>query len=172
MNFPMEFGMTTKQDFNLDERFTLWKAPYTTALAVIAAQPGGLAAEMIASVKAAVEAREQFKSELMQSILMIEQDEANSFSERVSEEARNGSQFTADDMLAMAIGDVRAALTLLRKKADPTEMDEYRQMVLQRAELVANAGTEGGFLGIGGVRVADAEQRVIDEIRLAVNRVY
>lgn len=164
--------MTTKSAFDPEELYLLWKAPYTTSLAIIAAQPGGLAAEMFASVKAAVEARARFQSELLQAILEIEQDEVNAYSEKVTADARQRGALTADDVLVMAISDIRGALTLLREKAEANEIQEYQQMLLQRADSVAQAGKEGSFLGIGGVRVSEAEARVLAEIRLAVNRIH
>ena len=53
-----------------------------------------------------------------------------------------------------------AALT----KAMPEETAEYKQFVLTVAQRVAEAGKEGGFLGIGGTRVSAAETRAIQEI--------
>lgn len=164
--------MTTKSAFTPDELYLLWKAPYMTVLAVISAHPGGLASELIASIKATLEARELFHTELIQSILTIEQTDSDAFTEKVTSEARSRGQITTNDVLTMAIRDVRQAIALLRQKAEPAEVEEYQQMILERSDKVANAASEGGFLGIGGVRVSEAEQRVLDEIRLAVNRLH
>ena len=57
---------------------------------------------------------------------------------------------------------------LLAAKASATEAEEYRQWALSIAEKVANAATEGGFLGFGGERVTPAEKSLIDDIRKAL----
>lgn len=57
-----------------------------------------------------------------------------------------------------------AALT----KATPEESAEYKQFVMTVAQRVAEAGKEGGFLGIGGTRVSPAESKAIQEIGAAL----
>jgi hypothetical protein len=61
-----------------------------------------------------------------------------------------------------------AALT----KATPEEATEYRQLVMTVAQRVAEAGKEGGFMGIGGTRVSPAETKAIQEIRDAVGATF
>jgi len=50
-------------------------------------------------------------------------------------------------------------------KATADESAEYKQLVVKIAQRVAEAGTEGGFLGIGSVRVSPPELAAIQEIR-------
>ena len=164
--------MTHKTAFTPEELYLLWKAPNTISVAIMTAQPGGLFSEMVASVKSITAARGIYPSELMQSILTLEQSEVDGFSERIKTEAAERGAQTPDDMLAMAIADIRSALGVLRPKALPEEIQEYRQMLVEHAEKVAQAGKEGGFLGIGGVRVSEAEERILAEIRLAANRLH
>lgn len=64
--------------------------------------------------------------------------------------------------------DTRAAAAILAAKATASEAEEYRQWALSIAERVANAATEGGFLGFGGERVTPAEKSLIDDIRKAL----
>lgn len=162
--------MTEKTAFDDGECFQLWKAPLTASLAVIAAQPGGLFAEMAASVKFVVEARQTFTTELLQAVLAPDQEKAAAYTDRFSTDLRQMGQLDASAMLGLAVTDIRRALAVLRLKAEAEEIQEYKQMILQRAEKVAQAGKEGSFLGIGGVRVSEAEEQALAEIRLAVNR--
>jgi hypothetical protein len=57
-----------------------------------------------------------------------------------------------------------AALT----KATPEESAEYKLFVMTVAQRVAEAGKEGGFMGIGGTRVSPAETKAIQEIGAAL----
>src|SRR4029453_1608819 len=52
---------------------------------------------------------------------------------------------------------VKSAANLVARKGSPAEADAYRKMLADVAERAANASTEGGFLGFGGVRVRDKE---------------
>jgi hypothetical protein len=62
---------------------------------------------------------------------------------------------------------VRTATALVAAKGAPDEADAYRRMLVSVAEQAANASTEGGFLGFGGVRVSDKEQAFIAEVKAA-----
>lgn len=58
------------------------------------------------------------------------------------------------------------SLALLRAKgASEADIDTFKGMLYAVAEGVAEASKEGGFLGIGGVRVSEAEQSVLAQIR-------
>ncbi len=66
-----------------------------------------------------------------------------------------------------ALDQVKAATSVVAHKASSTEADAYRKMLVAVAEDAANAAKEGGFLGIGGVRVSAKERAFIDEISKA-----
>jgi hypothetical protein len=74
---------------------------------------------------------------------------------------------SAEKIRALTIEDCKAVAALLAAKASPQEASEYRQWALSVAEKVANAASEGGFLGFGGERVSDAEKQLIAQIRSA-----
>ncbi len=75
---------------------------------------------------------------------------------------------SAEGLRALMLEDTRAASTLLAAKASPAEASEYRQWALSLAEKVANASSEGGFLGFGGERVTAAEKALIDQVKSAL----
>jgi hypothetical protein len=59
-------------------------------------------------------------------------------------------------------------MSILESKATPADADAYKRFVMTVAQAVAEAHKEGGFLGIGGTRVSDAEEQALDEISLAL----
>jgi hypothetical protein len=67
----------------------------------------------------------------------------------------------AKDLALKACRDVAA---LLARKAPVAESEGFKRWLLTAAQWVAEASKEGGFLGIGGVRVSDAEQAALGEI--------
>jgi len=68
-------------------------------------------------------------------------------------------------LMSATVQAADAVETLLRTKASPTESQEYREWALAIAERVANASSEGGFLGFGGERVTAEERQFIDQLR-------
>lgn len=66
----------------------------------------------------------------------------------------------ATDVLERA----RAVTALLAAKAGPGEAAAYKHWLKGIAEQVVNAAKSGGFLGIGGEWVSDAERHFVDEL--------
>jgi hypothetical protein len=62
---------------------------------------------------------------------------------------------------------VKSAVDVVAKKGSPAEVDAYRNMLVGVARKSAEASTEGGFLGFGGVRVSSAEQAFMNEVKQA-----
>jgi hypothetical protein len=52
---------------------------------------------------------------------------------------------------------------LLAQKA-PEEAEGYKQWVYKAAQLSSEAAKEGGFLGMGGKRVTEAEAAALKEV--------
>jgi len=62
-----------------------------------------------------------------------------------------------------ALGVCRAVAALLGRKA-PGEAEGFERWLLATAQHTAEAAKEGGFLGIGGVQVSDAEKAALAEV--------
>jgi hypothetical protein len=72
---------------------------------------------------------------------------------------------TKESLKSSALEQVRSSISILNGKASQEESDAYRKMIYGVAERVANAASEGGFLGFGGTRVSSGEQGFLDELR-------
>jgi hypothetical protein len=59
---------------------------------------------------------------------------------------------------------LRGAVDTLNKKATPAESQGVREWLYQVAMNTASASKEGGFLGIGAVRVSDSEKAALQEL--------
>jgi len=68
---------------------------------------------------------------------------------------------------APATSLVREAVAAVSANS-PADVSEYGRLLVSVATQVAEASKEGGFLGIGGTRVSEPEQKAIDEIRALV----
>jgi hypothetical protein len=147
--------MTSRADFNAEEWATVVDGPIYAALRVIAASHGGRLRESLALGRAYQDARanhgaNELLDELLKSPPAIDADELRHAQSNIVE--------VAAQQLRTAIGMVGA----------PAETDSYKTFVMTVAQAVASAHTEGGFLGIGGKQISDAENQALDEISTAL----
>ena len=161
--------MTNRAAFTDDEWTLLRVTPSFVSVGVAAADPSGLFAsinEALAGAQAVTEWLNTKRDVELFSALAADASaptlpDVDALLGRGSEEARMENFKTA------ALARVRNAIDLLNRKASPNELAAYRQLLLRVAADAANASKEGGFLGIGGVRVSDKERAFIDRVRAA-----
>jgi len=84
--------------------------------------------------------------------------------ERMKANGINTQEAFAEQMLK----DCAAVNTLLDAKASPEEASEYRDWSMSVAEKVANAASEGGFMGFGGERFSESERTMFASINSAL----
>jgi hypothetical protein len=150
--------MTSKADFNAEEWATVVEGPLYAGMRVVSADRGGTLRETLALGRVYQEARgahgdSELLDELVKSPPAIDQD-------RVRE--------AGGDIAAVASERLHEAIGILEAKATPEEIDAYKRFVMTAAQAAAGAHKEGGFLGIGGKPVSDAENRALDEISTAL----
>ncbi|HWD65476.1 MAG TPA: hypothetical protein VG405_09905 [Solirubrobacteraceae bacterium] len=150
--------MTRKADFNAEEWAVVVNGPLYAGMRVISADRGGTLRESLAMGRAYQAAREQhgesdLLDELVKSPPSIDPD-------RLRE--------TRGDIAAVASEQLREAITILEAKSTPADVDAYKRFVMTVAQAVAGAHKEGGFLGIGGRDISDAENQALDEISSAL----
>ena len=138
--------MTSKASFNADEWAAIAAAPTLAAMYVSGADRGGSISESLAAARAYAAAREHATQGLMRDVL-------------TSPPALN--QAAAQER---SLGKLRSAIRILERHTGDDEVNEYKRFVYAVAEAVAHAHREGGFLGIGGKPVSEAEQSALDEI--------
>jgi len=150
--------MTKKADFNAEEWETVVEAPVFAGLRVIAADRGGTIRESLAMGRVYQEARQQQgQSELLDELVG---------SQPSVDRAR--AQQEGGDVAALATERLTEAMRLLDEKATPEEVDAYKRFVMTVAQAAAAAHKEGGFLGIGGQKVSEAEEKALDEISITL----
>jgi hypothetical protein len=146
--------MTAKAAFNAEEWQTVVNGPVYAGMHVIASDRGGTLRETMAMGRVYRHARESHPdSELLDELIK-------------SPPAIDPEQVKAagPDIGAATVQKLNEAMRILEAKATPEEIDGYKHFVMTVAQTVASAHKEGGFLGIGGKEVSDAENRALDEI--------
>jgi hypothetical protein len=150
--------MTRKADFNAEEWSKVVDGPLYAGMRVIGAERGGTLRETVAMSRVYQEARQrrgesELLDELMKSPPSIDP-------ERIRE--------AGGGLAAATTQELRDAMAILESKATAAEVDDYKVFVMTVAQAAASAHKEGGFLGIGGKQISDAENQALDEISSAL----
>ncbi|HEX8975447.1 MAG TPA: hypothetical protein VF781_02950 [Solirubrobacteraceae bacterium] len=150
--------MTRKADFNAEEWASVVSAPLYAGLRMISADRGGTLRESLALGRVYQEGRAahghgELLDELMNSPPSMDPAHLSEAGDRIAD---------------VVTERIRDAMRILEAKATPQEIDAYKRFVMTVAQEVAGAHKEGGFLGIGGKPVSDAENQALDEISTAL----
>ena len=150
--------MTRKADFNAEEWSTVVDGPLYAGMRVISADRGGTFRETLAMSHVYQDARQgQGASELLDELL---KSPPSIDPDRLKQ--------AGGDISGLATKQLHEATSILEAKATPQELDDYKRVVMTVAQAVASAHKEGGFLGIGGKPVSDAENQALDEVSSAL----
>lgn len=125
--------MTTKADFTPQEWELVLEGPPSAGMLVITAQRGGMLRETVSMAKAYVEARQQHgQSELLDEIVAVKP------------KLDHTRYHSLDELKEHSLGHLRDAVALLKGKATPEELDEYKRFIINLADKVARAHREHG----------------------------
>jgi hypothetical protein len=155
--------MTSRADFTEDEWARLGRAPLLAGVAISLADPGGpieSAKEYSAALKTLLEAaRDGGFGEFVQSV-------AHDVAAKAQRRENPIAGFTPDRSHALdeILDELRAVHALLIEKAVPAELDDFREWIRMASQRTALAAKEGGFLGVGGQRVSEREQQMLETL--------
>lgn len=154
--------MAFEEQFGDEDWQTVVRGPFQAALAIVAADPGGILAAAkeggaLASVMRAGDGSGGLVDELVADIR----------SDRPSRKEIGIKRQPKDQALASAIDAMKAAVAVVEAKA-PSEAAGYKSWLYGISERIANAAKEGGLLGFGGELVSDDEKAALDQIKAAL----
>jgi hypothetical protein len=160
--------MLSKNDFSPSDWNILRDCQYLVGLATLMAGASGFGTikESIAIAQSVMENQSSnvpFIRDLTSKTEM--QAAQNSLQQRLG---GPNAKPTPQSLQSSALEQVRASMSILNRDASQEESDAYRKMIYGAAERVANAASEGSFLGFGGTRVSSGEQTFLDELRSAL----
>jgi hypothetical protein len=162
--------MAKKADFTPQEWESLRDAPHLVMLSVATAGssgPFGSLKEAFAPAGAILEAAKG-NNELLKAICNREELKAAQTSIRDSVKLGGDSKALRDQLQMAAADKAAAANAILKKKGAATDLDAYRQLLVDIADRTAKAAKEGDFLGFGGEWVSEGERSVIRRISQAL----
>ncbi len=162
--------MTTRTDFSPEQWQAIRNAPQLVALATAAAGNSGLVGSLsegmaVASTMAtAVQGDQPLLREIFAN------DELQAAQDQIKTSLKSVTDKSAlNTYLENAATDATmAALTALSTKGTGADTDAYRKLLTGIGTKVANASKEGSFLGFGGERISDGEQKFLAKLQSVV----
>ena len=161
--------MTIKDRFTESEWQGVLQAPMLAGMAITAADPGGL----WGAIKEG--------SAMAHSLVNAKGDAATSIMSEVAAafETSEGRGIARDGVKSMLSSrkPAEAATACLARLSEisasvaakaPDQSAAFNGWIREIARNVAEAGTEGGFLGFGGVKVSEAEKKTLVELDRAL----
>lgn len=164
--------MATKSSFTEQEWAKLLSSPMIAGMAITAADPSGvwgLLKEGMAGGWALLEARQNSQANSL--VKAVAEDFATTEGRTAARSALQ-TRFTGAKLAALkdaALDELRVISNTLEAKA-PEDAPAFKAWLQEVAQKAAEAGTEGGFLGFGGVAVSEAEKATLAEISVALSQ--
>jgi hypothetical protein len=162
--------MATKANFTPDEWKAILGSPMLAGMAVTLAEPSGLWGTMkegMASGYAVLEAKRDAGANELARALVADMETSEGRSAAQDELKAQLTGKSPAEIKQQAIATLTRVGRILDAKA-PADAPAFKAWLKHVAEKVADASTEGGFLGFGGVRVTDAEKASIAEVAQAL----
>ncbi len=163
--------MANKSSFTQEEWSRLVASPVVASMAITAADPGGLWSllqESMSSGWALLEAKQNANTNpLVKAVAeAFTTGDARTSARGHVQTVFQGSQVA--QLKDRAIDELRSVASILDAKA-PADAAAFKDWLKNIAQKAAEAATEGGFLGFGGVAVSDAEKATLAQISAALN---
>jgi hypothetical protein len=158
--------MAGKTNFTPEEWGRVLASPLVAAMAITAADPSGLwglLKESLSGGFAILEARQDTNANPL--VRDVARDFATPEGRTVSRAALQArfSGLKIDAVKDAALDELKAVSAILDLKA-PTDAPAFKAWLKDVASKAAEAGTEGGFLGFGGVAVSEPEKAALADI--------
>lgn len=156
--------MTTKTDYSEEEWNELIHAPVTVGLIVIrsdlhvTSMLGELKGMKLGMVNQPVPEGAQ---ELVGS---LKEDFEAHYEGQEKPEMPDNKGKDAEKIMGDMLEKLGVVVALLDERCSEDEATGFKQWLMGVAEATAEAGREGGFLGIGSVRVSDKEKAAMEKI--------
>jgi hypothetical protein len=158
--------MTKKADFTDQEWDGLLTTPVLAGTYIIIADM---------SVTAVPKEMKGLFSAMMNSLVPVEaEDLITSLVEDIKRKSESKEKIDqpqieqGQDVKRQLLESLQAKLAVLDGKAAPGEKAAFCQWLLGLAQATAEAGREGGFMGIGSVRISEQEKAALAELKEAI----
>ncbi len=163
------------QNFSVEDWYTVI-AGMSSAASIVSMSdvsgPLGLVKEAMASTAALREDASQsaFIAALRAQMTSADKEDKEALMKVAMEkqQAMKGQAQTTEEAQQIALDTMRDAIQLVEEKAGAEAAADYKQLIWAGAQKAAKASKEGGFLGIGGKLVSEAELAALQQVKAAL----
>jgi hypothetical protein len=155
--------MTVKTDYTPEEWKRILAAPYFAAMYIIVSDMNVAFFQELAAMSQAVMASiSGTKSEFIKTVA------TDLLSKETQEDIKPELDKLKDQkdpsaLMQSMLDHITSSIVLVDEKS-AEDGDAYRKYLVYLAQITAEGSKEGGFLGIGAVRVSEKEQAALDEL--------
>ena len=157
--------MTNKHSFTPAEWSEILESTMLAGIAVSAADPSGLwgtLKEALATRSALASAKAVASSDLITAVIAdLETSEGRSTVQKAM--AKHVSGAKPAEIVHSSLKSLREVSAILDEKA-PVEAAGFKIFLLGISHKVAEASSEGAFLGFGGAKISDSEKATLEDI--------
>jgi len=149
-----------------EEWRVLLETPVTVCRAIMAVSPSGAlgtSQEVITMRNSLKEVLQKASNPLLQNVRQQLQPQENAEALWQNVQAAFKDRWDAANVRQTAIAACQRCVSLL-KKSPAQDAQAYKEFVYTVARKVAEAAKEGGFMGVGGKAISDAEQSLLNDI--------
>ena len=162
--------MANKHSFTPDEWTKILESPMAIAIAVSAAEPSGVwgsLKEAFANSSALASAKLDAASNELVRAVAADFETAEGRSDLQKALRQRFADAEPVDCIERSLANLREVSSILDAKA-PSDAAAFKGWLLSISRKVADAATEGAFMGIGGEQVSDAERATLGQIAKAL----
>jgi membrane-bound lytic murein transglycosylase B len=163
--------MANKQSFKPEEWTRILESTMLAGMAVSAAEPSGLwgaLKEAFASSSALAAAKTNAgSSELVKAVVADFETKVGRAAVKEALRQHLAGATKPADAVQRSLANLKEVSAILSAKA-PQEAPAFKAWLQTISQNVAEASSEGGFLGIGGVQVSDTEKATLADISKAL----
>jgi len=162
--------MANKQSFAPEEWTKILESPLAASIAVSAADPSGVWGsfkEAFASSSALASAKLDAGSNELVRAVATDFETAEGRSDLQKALRQRFADAEPIDCIQRSLASLREVSSILDAKA-PSDAAAFKAWLLSISQKVAEAATEGAFMGLGGEQVSDAERATLGDIAKAL----
>ncbi|WP_159023971.1 hypothetical protein [Formosa sp. L2A11] len=170
--------MSKLEQYSDTEWSTIATLPQLVAGIIAGADSSGFVGstkEMFATAKSFLGGLEAYPNNLLIQVIVpntkdpeVAMGEVKAEKSYLTEKIKAYGVKTKEDLAAKVLEDCVATMAVLKEKESENTVTEFKSWLLEIAEHVANAGTEGDILGFGGVKFSDKEKAVYNALKDAL----
>lgn len=166
---------SVKSQYSDDEWFLISSVPSMVGAAMAGAGKSGIlgtAKEAMASMKSFVAGKSDYPDNQVIAAVLEKaesfgeaKEKAGAYREKAMAQFKEQNISNPEEFNNYMLDNSRKAIALVKERQGDKEANEYQEWCISVAKKVAEAASEGGFMGFGGEQISDGEKALMTELQ-------